>query len=66
MAVMKINRSFIVFIFILAGLMTFSYNSQPDTHPIVRASISKIRGYLAPSNGEPSYLERLQDRKSVV
>lgn len=56
---MRINRFFIIFLFILAGLITFSYSSQPDTHPIVRASISKIRGYLAPSSTEPSYLERL-------
>lgn len=56
---MRVNRLFFVFLLVLAVLMAVSYYSQPDTTPIARASISKIRGYLATSSGEPSYLERL-------
>ncbi len=59
---MKINLRFLIFLLIISGLIAISYNSRPESQPILRASISKIRSYLTVPNQEPSYLTRLHEK----
>lgn len=53
---MSLNVRFLIFLLILFGLMAISYNSQPESQPILRASINKIRAYLKQPEQPASYL----------